>query len=137
VKVLYFNDKTGAWEVVPLQGVDAAANLAIARTLHFSTYLVAISTGDTQTGDTQTGDTGTRSDDTTALESGDCLVGDGNIVTQDNMDSCFHYNLTVTRRSTGMLALVDRYATYATTGIPAVISPEGDSATLDASSAFA
>ncbi|MRR21232.1 hypothetical protein EG827_13730 [bacterium] len=131
VRVLYFNEKIGQWEEMPLQSVDRAANLAVAVTRHFSTYLVAINTGDTQSGDT-----GSQSGDATALESGDCLVGDGNLVSQSNTDSCFYYNLTVTRRSSGMLALVDRHATYVTTGIPAVVSSSGDSATFDASSAF-
>jgi hypothetical protein len=132
VKVLYYNQAAGAWEWMPMQGCEEDGNLALAQTGHFSTYLAVIDTGDATPLDPGT-DTGT-----TSLTSGDCLVGNGN---KNNPygyeDSCFSFNLTVTRRESGMLALVDRYATFVQTGIPATISPEGDSATFDAASAFA
>lgn len=132
VSVLYYNERTGRWEKLNVSGRDEEANLAIVDTMHFSTYVVSINTTDTQTLDSSVP---TDTTDPALFTSGDCLVGDGNVI-GGNVDSCYYYNLTVTRRSTGLLAVIDRHATFVRTGIPATISPEGDSATFDAASAF-
>lgn len=134
IGVLYHNEKTGRWEELELSGRDERANLAIVETTHFSTYLVFINTSDSQTLDTSV-PTNTTDGTAPLFTTGDCLVGNGNLF-GGNMDSCYYYNLTVTRRPTGIFAVIDRHATFVQTGIPAIISPEGDSVTFDAASAF-
>jgi hypothetical protein len=131
VGVLYYNQGTGTWEVMPVQGRDGKGNLVVAQTGHFSTYLAVIDTGDSTPLDPGT------STGTDALESGDCLVGTANI--QDpygDSDACFYYNMTITRRESSLYAIVDRFATYVEAGFPATVSPDGLSATFDAASTF-
>lgn len=132
--VLYYNERTGRWEELELSGRDEKTNLAIVDTTHFSTYLVYINTSDSQTLDSSV-PTNTTDGSAPLFTTGDCLIGNGNII-EGSVDSCFYYNLTITRRPTGLLAIIDRHATFVQTGIPAIISPEGDSATFDASSGF-
>jgi hypothetical protein len=132
VGVLYYNQGTGAWEIMPVQGRDGKGNLVVAQTAHFSTYLAVVDTGDSTPLDPGT------STGTSTLESGDCLVGNANL--QDSYgdtDACYYYNMTVTRRTSGLFAVVDRFATYVEAGFPATVSSDGMSATFDAASTFA
>lgn len=123
--VLYYNSLDGRWEEMPLYGVDTGNNLAVVESGHFSTYLVAVDTADARTLDSDLPDTGTE----TSFESGECYLGDDNV--------CHYSHMTVLRRETGMTAIVDRNLTYVNSGIVAVISEDGCSATFDAASAFA
>jgi len=128
VGVLYYNESDGEWEWMDLNGTETDQNRAVIESEHFSTYLTFIDTSDSEPYDT-----GTAPDQTedAAFESGDCyLEGLYN-------DDCPCYFLTITRRSSGLLALVDRNATYTTNGYPVTISESYDSATFDAASAFA
>lgn len=130
VGVLYFNETTGQWEEMDLYTTEADNNRAVVESEHFSTYLTYIDPVDAQPYDTgvapvQTGD------ETALFTTGDCYVDDS------YNGECVYYFLTVTRRDTGLVAVMDRNATYTTNGYPAIISEGYDSATFDATSAFA
>lgn len=130
VRVLYYNETTSQWERLNLYDTETDANRAVIESEHFSTYLTYIDSGDVQTYDngTTTIQTG---DEAAEFTKGACYL-------DDSFDGvCNYYFLTVTRRDDGLLAVVDRNATYTTNGYPAVISDGFDSATFDASSAFA
>lgn len=129
VGILYYNDSTDQWEEMDLFSTSKDENLAVIESVHFSTYLTFIDTSDSEPYDTgvppdQTGD------DPWAFTSGDCYLDDSH----DGL--CNYYYLTITRRDSDLLALVDRNATYTTNGYPAVIEEGGGSATFDAASAF-
>ncbi len=129
VRALYYNESTQSWEEMDLSDSQADSNRAVIESGHFSTYLSAIDTSDSEPYDTGSApDTG---DLDAVFESGDCFL-EGSYI-----DSCPRYYLTVTRRESGLLALVDRNATYTTNGYPATISEDYGSATFDAASAFA
>lgn len=130
VGVLYFNETTLMWEEMDLHATETDTNRAVIFSEHFSTYLTYIDPVDAQPYDT--GATTTQTGDETAVyTTGDCYL-------DDSFDGeCNYYFLTITRRDDGLLALVDRNATYTTNGYPTVISDGYDSATFDASSAFA
>ncbi len=123
--VLYYNILDSRWEEMPLYGADTVNNLAVVESGHFSTYLVAVDTADARTLDSDFPDTGTEP----SFEPGECYLGNDNV--------CHYSHMTVLRRETGLTAIVDRNLTYVNSGIVAVISEDGCSATFDAVSAFA
>lgn len=123
--VLYYDSLNGRWEEMPLYGSDTGDNLAVVESMHFSTYLVAVDTADARTLDS--GFAGT--DREPSFEPGECYLGNDNL--------CHYSHMTVLRRESGLTAIVDRNLTYVNSGIVAVISEDGSSATFDAASAFA
>lgn len=130
VGILYYNESSSQWEEMDLFATRMDQNLAVIESEHFSTYLTFIDTSDSEPYDTgvppdQTGD------ESSTFTSGDCYLDDSH----DGL--CNYYYLTITRRDSDLLALVDRNATYTTNGYPAVIDEGGGSATFDAASAFA
>ncbi len=129
VRALYYNETTGQWEEMDLYDTETLENRAVIESEHFSTYLAYIDPADAQPYDTGTAPV-QAGGDAAAYEPGDCYH-------DDSFDAqCCYYYLTVTRRGTDLLAVMDRNATYTTNGYPAVISPAFDSATFDAASAF-
>ena len=130
VGVLYFNEITGQWEEMDLHTTESDNNRAVIESQHFSTYLTYIDPVDAQPYDTGTAPAQT-GDEAAIFTTGDCYVDDSY-----NGD-CVYYFLTVTRRDTGLFAVVDRNATYTMNGYPTIISEGYDSATFDATSAFA
>jgi len=130
VGVLYFNEITRQWEEMDLLAAEADSNRAIIESEHFSTYLTYTDPVDAQPYDT--GDPPAETGDGAAVfTTGECYIDDS------FRGECVYYFITVTRRDTGLLAVVDRNATYTTNGYPATISDGYDSATFDATSAFA
>jgi hypothetical protein len=129
VGILYYNDSSNQWEEMGLYATEMDENLAVIESEHFSTYLTFIDTSDSEPYDTgvpsdQTGD------EPSTFNSGDCYLDDS----YDGL--CNYYYLTITRRDSDLLALIDRNATYTTNGYPTVIDESGGSATFDAASAF-
>lgn len=128
VGVLYYNESIGAWEEMDLYDTQTNLNRAVIESGHFSTYLTVIDMSDSEPYDTGTAPVETGD---AAFESGDCFL-EGSYIGE-----CPNYYLTITRRTSDLLALVDRNATYTTNGYPVTISESYDSATFDAGSAFA
>lgn len=130
VGVLYFNETTQQWEDMDLHTTEQDNNRAVIESEHFSTYLAYIDPVEAQPYDTGTAPP-QAGDETAVFTTGDCYIDDS------YNGECIYYFLTVTRRDPGLVAVVDRNATYTTNGYPAIISESYDSATFDATSAFA
>jgi len=129
VGVLYYNEPDRRWDELDLYGIEADRNRAIIESGHFSTYLAFTDVSDSEPYDTGTPPDQTGDEEGTFI-SGDCYLEDS------HYGLCEFYVLTLTRRSSGLLALIDRNATYTASGYPATISEGYDSATFDAGSAF-
>ncbi|MCP4716196.1 MAG: hypothetical protein GY868_13850 [Deltaproteobacteria bacterium] len=147
-EVRCYNETSGAWDTVTVTGRDTSRNTVTAATSHFSTYLVPVST--TAPDSTEEAETN--------LVPGEYFVGDQkyNIDGDGNREmvelgclnqvptdciktlSCKHcgtpYVLTVrtevTDNGTRVIAVVDRFTTYAN-GFVVSLEPDGTSATID------
>jgi len=126
VRVLNYNELTGMWDELDVRSRDTVENLAVVQTSHFSIYLASVDTMDAEPYDTTTD----MDADTSVYESGECFVGN------DTGSACQYYYVTITNRDTGLVGVIDRNATYITSGYPIVIGEDGDSGTFDSASVF-